>query len=51
VPNSADLKQACVFGTILASFTIQDFSVGALSRVGKEDFQTRLKQYQKVITL
>jgi sugar/nucleoside kinase (ribokinase family) len=51
VPTSSDLKQACVHGTILASFTIQDFSVAALAKVTKDQFLARLKDYQKVIAL
>jgi hypothetical protein len=35
---------------MLASFTIQDFSVGALSKVQKADIEQRLAQYKKVIS-
>lgn len=50
-PEIQDLRQACVKGSILASFTIQDFSVGALAKTNKADLEARFKQYQKVITL
>jgi sugar/nucleoside kinase (ribokinase family) len=50
-PNIQDLKMACVKGTILASFTIQDFSVKALSKVTKSDLDQRLRDYQKVFAL
>lgn len=46
-----DLKQACIFGSILASHTIQDFSVKALSKVTLGDIEKRMSEYQKVITV
>jgi sugar/nucleoside kinase (ribokinase family) len=49
-PSTADLKLACVQGAMLASFTIQDFSVAALSKVKKADIEQRLAQYRKVIS-
>ena len=50
-PSEADLRLACVKGTVLASFTIQDFSVGALAKVTTKDLDQRLSQYQKVVLL
>ncbi|GIL18298.1 MAG: adenosine kinase [Oligoflexia bacterium] len=47
-PNVADLKEACVKGTILASFTIQDFGVKALSKTTTKDLEIRLNEYKKV---
>ncbi len=46
-----DLKQACIFGSILASHTIQDFSVKALSKVTLGDIEKRMAEYHKVITI
>lgn len=51
VPTVSDMKQACVMGSMLASFTIQDFSVRRLSKVTLSDVEQRLKDYKKVITL
>ncbi len=48
-PNLADLKMACMKGTILASFTIQDFSVGALAKTTLKDLDQRLENYLQVI--
>ncbi len=48
-PSVADLKQACIQGTMLASFTIQDFSVKALAKVQSKDVSERLALYRKVI--
>lgn len=48
-PTVKDMKQACIFGSVLASFTIQDFSVKALSKVTLDAVEQRLKQYYQVI--
>lgn len=50
-PEVKDLKQACIRGSILASFTIQDFSVESLKKVQVEDLEKRLVQYMQVISL
>lgn len=48
-PETADLKKACIHGTMLASFTIQDFSVKALAKVQPKDISDRMAMYKKVI--
>lgn len=48
-PTVADLKQACMTGTVMASFTIQDFSVKAISEVTLAKFEQRLSEYKKVV--
>lgn len=50
-PTTAHLKQACIMGSIMASHTIQDFSVKALAKVTLADLEKRLGEYKKVITL
>lgn len=49
VPTAADMKEACMTGTLLASFTIQDFSVKSLAKVGLADLEKRRADYLKVI--
>ncbi|MFN7455293.1 MAG: PfkB family carbohydrate kinase [Pseudobdellovibrionaceae bacterium] len=49
-PEINDLKTACVQGSMLASFTIQDFSVNSLSKVTLTMVEERLSQYKKVIS-
>lgn len=49
--KSQDLKQACIHGSILASFTIQDFSVGALKKVNLPELKEKISAYLKVISL
>ncbi len=47
----AALKQACVQGVILASFTVQSFSVEKLKSLTWADVENRLNDYLKVTTL
>lgn len=49
VPTVAHMKQACIMGSMMASHTIQDFSVRALSKVSLGDLEKRLSEYKKVI--
>jgi sugar/nucleoside kinase (ribokinase family) len=48
-PTIADMKMACMKGTVLASFTIQDFSVGALAKTTLKELDQRLEKYLNVI--
>ncbi len=43
------IKQACLMGTMLASHTIQDFSVKALAQVTLAEVEKRLGEYKKII--
>lgn len=49
-PSFEDMKKACVVGTLLASFTIQDFGVKALSRVTRKDLSSRRNEYKKIVS-
>jgi sugar/nucleoside kinase (ribokinase family) len=49
--NAVDLpslRQAIVYGSIMATFTVEDFSVGRLAAVTKKDIQSRFRQFQKL---
>ena len=50
VPTFEDMKKACVVGTLLASFTIQDFGVKALAKATLKDLQNRRNEYKKIVT-
>ena len=50
-PSSSDLKNACVWGTVLASFTIQDFGLKSLEKLDFETAKKRRNEYLKVIHL
>ena len=39
------LKRALAYGTITASFAIEDFSVGRLGQVTAQDVEQRLQEY------
>jgi len=47
----SSLKMACVHGTIVASFAVEDFSVRNLETLDATKIQNRLKDYQQVISL
>jgi sugar/nucleoside kinase (ribokinase family) len=49
-PSVVDLKQACIRGSILASFTIQDFSVNSLAKTTLANLEQRLAEYNKIIS-
>lgn len=48
-PSFKDLKKACMHGTVLASFTIQDFGVRSLSKVVPDAFESRMAVYLKTV--
>jgi sugar/nucleoside kinase (ribokinase family) len=45
------LKRACVQGCLMASFTVQDFSVRALINLTETQVERRHKEYLKVVTV
>jgi sugar/nucleoside kinase (ribokinase family) len=44
------LKEACIHGCLLASYTVQQFSLGALKNLTWADVEKRKAEYTKVIT-
>ena len=47
----ADLKEACLHGTIVASFAVQDFSVRNLETLNMTKVEKRLEEYKQVVQL
>ena len=47
--NEAELRKACAFGTILASYTVEDFSVNRLLRLGKKDISGRYAKFRRLM--
>ena len=41
-------KKAIAMGTIVASFTVEDFGLDSLRRVRREDFEERLALFKKI---
>ncbi|MGE0763664.1 MAG: PfkB family carbohydrate kinase [Bdellovibrionales bacterium] len=46
----ANLRQACVHGCLMASFTVQDFGLMALRNVNWADVEKRQSQYLEIIS-
>jgi len=44
-----NLKKACVLGSLIASFTIQDFGLGRLATVKMSEVEERLAKYKTVV--
>lgn len=44
------LKQAMAYGTITASFNVEDFSLDRMKRVTREDIDQRLAEYRKMLS-
>jgi sugar/nucleoside kinase (ribokinase family) len=44
------LKEACIHGSLLGSFTVQDFGVDGIKNVGIPQLEERLAAYRQVIT-
>ena len=45
-----DYKAACVNGCLMASFTVQDFGLGAVRNVSVNQLKERLKTYESIIS-
>lgn len=48
--NFSHLKQACIHGCLLASFTVQDFGLGAIRTLDWAFIEKRQAEYQQVIS-
>ncbi|MAQ36754.1 MAG: sugar kinase [Thioclava sp.] len=49
-PTIEHLKEACVYGCLLASYTVQDFGVAGVARVTKSELDSRLKNYAQMVS-
>lgn len=45
------IKKACVYGCMVASFTIQDFGVQPLVKLQKDDVEKRINQFKKTVSV
>ena len=43
-----DYKKAVIYGSVLASFTVEDFSVNRLANIKKEEIDTRYLAFMKL---
>jgi len=44
------LKEAMAFGTIVASFNVEDFSLDRMKRIEREDIDRRFAEYRQMLT-
>lgn len=43
------LKEALAYGTLTASFTVEDFSLGRLQQIERADLDRRMEEYQRML--
>jgi sugar/nucleoside kinase (ribokinase family) len=44
------LKEAMAYGTLVASFTVEDFSLDRLKQIDREDLDQRMAEYKKMLS-
>ncbi len=44
------LKEAMAYGTLAASFTVEDFSLDRLRKIEREDLDRRMEEYRRMLT-
>ncbi|MFC1808198.1 PfkB family carbohydrate kinase [Candidatus Omnitrophota bacterium] len=49
--NEKTFKQACLYGTIMASFTVEGYDISNLARLSKNKINQRAKQFKKICSL
>lgn len=50
-PDGSLIREACLHGCVMASFSVQDFSADSLARVTPELFAERFAEYRRVVQL
>ena len=48
--NESVLKKAVVFGTVMSSYVVEDFSLNRLKKLKKKDIQKRFDSFQRMTT-
>lgn len=44
------LKEAMAYGTLVASFTVEDFSLDRLRQIERDDLERRMEEYRKMLS-
>jgi len=44
------LKEAMAYGTLMASFTVEDFSLDRLKRLTRDDLERRMEEYRRMLS-
>ena len=47
-PSSADLRRAMVFGSVMASFNVEDFGTERVSRLTRDEIEDRLAEFKRL---
>jgi sugar/nucleoside kinase (ribokinase family) len=50
-PTATNLRRAMAYGTVLASFVVEDFSLQRLQRTSRQEINERLETYRKMLAL
>jgi hypothetical protein len=45
------LRKALAYGTVVASFNVEDFSLARLQEITREDIDRRFRQYQAMLAI
>jgi hypothetical protein len=45
-----DIRKAAVYGSILASFTIEKFGIDRLKSLSSDEIESRFAEFQKLVT-
>ncbi len=51
IVDTVNLRRAVAFGTITASFTLEDFSLNRLRRTSREQIDDRMKRFERILRL
>ncbi len=51
VPDFSSLKKGVLYGSVSASFTVEDFSVRSISSIGKEQIENRAQEFAKLLQI
>lgn len=46
--SDSDIRKGIIYGSVLASFTVEDFSVNRLLRISMEDIRRRYEHFKKI---
>jgi sugar/nucleoside kinase (ribokinase family) len=44
------LKEALAYGTLVASFTVEDFSLDRLAQIERKDLDQRMAEYKRMLS-
>ncbi|MBU1912489.1 MAG: sugar kinase [Candidatus Omnitrophica bacterium] len=49
--NEKNMKNALLWGSVMASFTVQDFSINRFLKISRKDIENRYKNFRELITM